>query len=60
MKLFDVYHALVNLGEGADRLAPLMIRRQHHAGMVLRDLSLGIENAMAALSESTLKTIARN
>jgi hypothetical protein len=57
MKLFDVYHSLVNLGEAADRLAPLMLQRQHRAGMALGDLAVEVSEAIKSLSPATLDVI---
>jgi hypothetical protein len=75
MTLKEIYHGVINLAETAHHLAPGLLRYPHRddvgplsapdraalhrRGVVCRDFALGVEHAIRALSESTLKTIAR-
>jgi hypothetical protein len=71
MNLRNVYHALVNLGEACDHLAPELLNRDdlghlspqdraaiHRYGMLSRDTATGLENALRSLSDETRQQIA--
>jgi hypothetical protein len=75
MTLREICRRIINIAEAAHHLAPGLLKYPHRddvgplfapdraalhrRGVVCRDFALGIEHAIRALSESTLKTIAR-
>jgi hypothetical protein len=57
MTLREIYHGLIDIGQESDRLAHILLSRQHRLGVSLRDMATGIENACRSLTPATLEVI---
>jgi hypothetical protein len=60
----SVYEKAADMAHRADELSIMLLREPNHElhriGVVLRDLSLTIADALTALSDETREVIARN